>query len=118
MSSAANLFDSSFGPRHILSSRYFATNDDDVLAAWDWCDPSLSEDDSVNTCNDWPRFQINVIEVMQVSDNVTRLDPRSTFEHRFVMSVEWCDRKAGSIDHFQFALRSRLVVCDWFDVAL
>ena len=89
-----------------------------MLAAWNWSDPGLSEDDSVNSCDDRPRLHIDVIEVVQVADDVTRRDSRPTFEHCFIMAVEWCDCKTGSIDHFQFTLRSRLMVCDWFDVAL
>src|SRR5262245_7603069 len=96
-------------------SRANASDDDDVLAARDRCSPRLRDNQAVYARPHRPCFPVDMIEIVQPSDEIAALDAFAAFQYRFVVSRERCHDETLSIHHRRFDLSARFVMRDGFD---
>lgn len=97
---------------------HFRRHDDNMLSFWNRGDPGLSQDDTIESCDTWPRIEVETVEVVEQAHGVATLDDCPTFDERFVMAREGCYDKTLAIDHGELSLRTGFVIANGFDLAV
>ena len=81
-----------------------------MLPPADRRDPGLGDHDAIDTGASRPRFHIDVVEVVEQSDDVAGLHAGATFDQRLIVPLERRDGEARAVDHLGFHLRPRRVM--------
>gem|GEM_PF-3607901 len=68
----------------------FATDNNNVLATLNRCDPCLGNDDPGDARAGRPRLGIDMVEVVQPPNYVAAFDARTTFQQRFIVTGKRC----------------------------
>ena len=88
-----------------------------MLASRYGCDPGLGQHHSVYSGPGGPWGHVDVVKIVEVSDDIACLHRCAAFENAFIMAVKRGYGKAGPVNHFELSLSACGVVGDRLDLA-